>query len=112
MTGTGANGAGDMWYGLQLHGNLDIELYPEIARRAEAYGFADVAVHDAPLRRPCWPLLCDIARATSTVAVAYWARTSIPARERRRRLRGSLPSREARGPPPGTAPPGASSLSR
>jgi len=69
MTGTGAGGAGDMWYGLQLHGNLDIELYPEIARRAEAYGFADVAVHDAPLRRPCWPLLCDIARATSTVAV-------------------------------------------
>ena len=53
----------------RLHGNLDIELYPEIASRAEEYGFADVAVHDAPLRRPCWPLLCDIARATSRVIV-------------------------------------------
>ena len=50
-----------MWFGLQLHANLAIELYPEIAARAEALGFADVAVHDAPLRRPCWPLLCDIA---------------------------------------------------
>ena len=61
--------AAPMWFGLQLHANLDIELYPEIARRAEAHGFADVAVHDAPLRRPCWPLLCDIARATSRVIV-------------------------------------------
>ena len=70
MTGGGADGtAPDTVYGLQLHGNLDIELYPEIARRAEAHGFADVAVHDAPLRRPCWPLLCDIARATSTVGL-------------------------------------------
>ncbi len=58
-----------MWFGLQLHGNLDIELYPEIASRAEEYGFADVALHDAPLRRPCWPLLCDIARATSRVII-------------------------------------------
>lgn len=71
MTETSVIGANpDMWYGLQLHGNLDIELYPEIARRAEAYGFADVAVHDAPLRRPCWPLLCDIARATSKVIIS------------------------------------------
>ena len=58
-----------MWFGLQLHANLETGLYPEIARHAERLGFADVSVHDAPLRRPCWPLLCDIARATSRVLV-------------------------------------------
>lgn len=68
-TGVVDGGKTPMWFGLQLHANLATELYPEIAARAEALGFADVAVHDAPLRRPCWPLLCDIARATSRVIV-------------------------------------------
>lgn len=56
-------------FGLQLHGTLAIDAYAPLARRAEALGFADVCVHDVPMRRPCWPLLCDIARATSRVRV-------------------------------------------
>lgn len=56
-------------FGLQLHANLPIGAYADLARRAEALGFADVSVHDVTMRRPCWPLLCDIARATSRVLV-------------------------------------------
>ncbi|MEU6646454.1 LLM class flavin-dependent oxidoreductase [Saccharomonospora sp. NPDC046836] len=58
-----------MRYLLQLHGNLPIETYPEVAARAEELGFEDVTVHDVLLRRPVWPVLCDIARATSRIKV-------------------------------------------
>jgi 5,10-methylenetetrahydromethanopterin reductase len=56
-------------FGLQLHGTLPIAHYAELAARAEALGFEDVTVHDVLLRRPVWPLLCDVARATTTVRV-------------------------------------------
>jgi 5,10-methylenetetrahydromethanopterin reductase len=58
-----------MRYLLQLHGHLPIEAYPRLAARAEELGFADVTVHDVLLRRPVWPVLCDIARATTSVQV-------------------------------------------
>ncbi|GAB3495922.1 LLM class flavin-dependent oxidoreductase [Amycolatopsis cihanbeyliensis] len=54
-----------MRYLLQLHGNLPIDAYPELAGRAEELGFEDITVHDVLLRRPVWPVLCDLARATS-----------------------------------------------
>ncbi|WP_216205247.1 LLM class flavin-dependent oxidoreductase [Amycolatopsis aidingensis] len=54
-----------MRYLLQLHGNLPIEAYPKLAGRAEELGFEDITVHDVLLRRPVWPVLCDLARATS-----------------------------------------------
>jgi 5,10-methylenetetrahydromethanopterin reductase len=54
---------------LQLHGTLPIEAYPRLAARAEALGFEDVTVHDLLMRRPVWPLLCDVARATERVLV-------------------------------------------
>jgi 5,10-methylenetetrahydromethanopterin reductase len=54
---------------LQLHGHLPIDAYPRLAARAEELGFADVTVHDVLLRRPVWPVLCDIARATTSVQV-------------------------------------------
>jgi 5,10-methylenetetrahydromethanopterin reductase len=54
---------------LQLHGNLGIDEYPRLAVRAEELGFEDVTVHDLLFRRPVWPLLCDIARATTRVQV-------------------------------------------
>jgi 5,10-methylenetetrahydromethanopterin reductase len=54
---------------LQLHGDLAVDDYPELAARAEALGFEDVTVHDVLLRRPVWPLLCDIARSTARVKV-------------------------------------------
>lgn len=59
----------NMRYLLQLHGNLPIETYPAVAARAEELGFEDVTVHDVLLRRPVWPVLCDIARATSRIQV-------------------------------------------
>lgn len=58
-----------MQFGLQLHGSLPVETYPVLAARAEVLGFHDVTVHDVLMRRPVWPLLVDIARATSTVGV-------------------------------------------
>lgn len=58
-----------MRFGLQLHGTLAPDAYAALARRAEQIGFDDVTVHDLPMRRPVWPLLCDVARATSRVAV-------------------------------------------
>ena len=58
-----------MRYLLQLHGHLPIDVYPHLAARAEDLGFADVTVHDVLLRRPVWPVLCDIARATTTVQI-------------------------------------------
>lgn len=58
-----------MRHHLQLHGSLPIDAYPAIATRAEQLGFADVTLHDVLLRRPVWPVLCDIARATSRVAI-------------------------------------------
>lgn len=54
---------------LQLHGDHPIEAYADLAARAEAAGFLDVSLHDVLMRRPVWPVLCDIARATSRVAV-------------------------------------------
>lgn len=61
--------AGRMRFGLQLHGTLPLQDYPRLARAAEGYGFVDVTVHDLLLRRPVWPLLCDVARATERVLV-------------------------------------------
>ncbi|WP_158882074.1 LLM class flavin-dependent oxidoreductase [Amycolatopsis anabasis] len=58
-----------MRYLLQLHGNLPIDAYPALAARAEELGFEDVTLHDVLMRRPVWPVLCDIARATSRVQV-------------------------------------------
>lgn len=58
-----------MRFGLQLHGTLPLDAYGPLAGRAERFGFADVTVHDLLLRRPVWPLLCDIARATGRVQV-------------------------------------------
>lgn len=58
-----------MRFGLQLHGSLPVESYARLATRAETLGFHDVTVHDVLMRRPVWPLLVDIARATSTVVV-------------------------------------------
>lgn len=57
-------------FGLQLHGSLPIDAYPRLAARAEQLGFADVTVHDVLMRRPVWPLLCDVARATTHVRIA------------------------------------------
>ncbi len=54
---------------LQLHGTLPIDAYPRLAARAEALGFEDVTIHDLLMRRPVWPLLCDVARATEHVLV-------------------------------------------
>lgn len=58
-----------MRYCLQLHGTMPAAAYPALAARAETLGFDDVTVHDLLLRRPVWPLLCEIARATRRVAV-------------------------------------------
>lgn len=54
---------------LQLHGEMPVDAYPAVAARAEQLGFEDVSLHDVLLRRPVWPVLCDIARATSRVLV-------------------------------------------
>ncbi len=56
-------------FGLQLHATLPLDAYPALASRAERLGFENVTVHDVLMRRPVWPLLCDIARATASVAV-------------------------------------------
>jgi 5,10-methylenetetrahydromethanopterin reductase len=58
-----------MRFGLQLHGTLPIDSYAPLAARAEDLGFQDVSVHDLLMRRPVWPVLCDIARATEHVLV-------------------------------------------
>lgn len=58
-----------MRFALQLHATLEPDAYGPLARRAEELGFEDVTVHDLPMRRPVWPLLCDVARATERVAV-------------------------------------------
>lgn len=56
-----------MKFGVQFHGSLPIDRYAPLAHRAEELGFSDVTVHDVMMRRPVWPLLGDVARATSTV---------------------------------------------
>lgn len=56
-------------FGLQLHGSLAIDAYPRMAARAEGLGFDDVTIHDVLMRRPVWPLSCDVARATSRITV-------------------------------------------
>lgn len=58
-----------MRYLLQLHGNLPACAYPDIAVQAESLGFEDLTVHDVLLRRPVWPLLCEIARVTDRIQV-------------------------------------------
>lgn len=58
-----------MRYGLQLHGTLELSAFAVLARRAEALGFVDVTFHDTLMRRPVWPVLCDIADATKRVQV-------------------------------------------
>jgi len=58
-----------MDYGLQLHGTLPLESFGPLAEKAERAGFDDVTFHDTLMRRPVWPVLCDIARATSSVLV-------------------------------------------
>lgn len=58
-----------MRYGLQLHGTLELAAFPVLAGRAEALGFGDVTFHDTLMRRPVWPVLCDIANATERVLV-------------------------------------------
>ncbi len=58
-----------MRFGLQLHASLPIAEYPALARRAEQLGFGDITVHDVLMRRPVWPLLCDVARATSSAEI-------------------------------------------
>lgn len=58
-----------MNYGLQLHGNLDLDEYPRLVEKIENYGFADLSIHDVLLRRPVWPLLCDVARASTTLEI-------------------------------------------
>lgn len=54
---------------LQLHGDHPIDAYGDLAAQAENAGFADVTLHDVLMRRPVWPVLCDIARATRRVQV-------------------------------------------
>lgn len=54
---------------LQLHGTLPLDAYGRLAMRAETLGFEDVTIHDLLLRRPVWPLLCDVARCTRRVLV-------------------------------------------
>lgn len=54
---------------LQLHGDHPIGAYGHLAAQAEAAGFVDVSLHDVLMRRPVWPVLCDIARATTRVEV-------------------------------------------
>lgn len=56
-----------MRFGLQLHGTLELEQFPVLAARAEALGFEDVTFHDTLMRRPVWPVLCELARATERV---------------------------------------------
>jgi 5,10-methylenetetrahydromethanopterin reductase len=58
-----------MQFGLQLHASMPVDAYPPLAARAEQLGFADITVHDVLMRRPVWPLLCDVARATNDVKV-------------------------------------------
>lgn len=59
----------DVSFGLQLHGDLDVESYPRLAARAEQLGFEDITLHDVLMRRPVWPVLVDMARATQHLAV-------------------------------------------
>lgn len=54
---------------LQLHGDLSLDAYPRLAARAEELGFADLTVHDVLMRRPVWPVLVDVARATQRIEV-------------------------------------------
>lgn len=56
-------------FGLQLHGDLDVDAYPRLAARAEQLGFEDITLHDVLMRRPVWPVLVDMARATRQLAV-------------------------------------------
>lgn len=58
-----------MRYCLQLHGDLPLDAYPRLAARAEELGFADLTVHDVLMRRPVWPVLVDIARATERLEI-------------------------------------------
>ena len=58
-----------MRFGLQLHGTLPLEAFGPLAAEAERHGFEDVTFHDTLMRRPVWPVLCDIARATGSVLV-------------------------------------------
>ncbi len=58
-----------MDFGLQLHGTLPLEAFGPLAAKAEKAGFEDVTFHDTLMRRPVWPVLCDIARATNSVLV-------------------------------------------
>ncbi len=56
-------------FALQLHGNLPLDAYPRLTQRAEQIGFDDLTVHDVLLRRPVWPVLCDIASASERMLV-------------------------------------------
>jgi 5,10-methylenetetrahydromethanopterin reductase len=58
-----------MRFGLQLHGTLPLDAFGRLATEAERLGFEDVTFHDTLMRRPVWPVLCDIARATRSVMV-------------------------------------------
>jgi len=58
-----------MRFCLQLHGDLAADAYCTLAAQAEAFGFEDVTLHDLLMRRPAWPVLCDIARSTTHVLV-------------------------------------------
>ena len=58
-----------MRFGLQLHGTLPLESFGPLAAEGERLGFEDVTFHDTLMRRPVWPVLCDIARATRSVLV-------------------------------------------
>lgn len=58
-----------MKFAIQFHGDHPIGAYGDLAAQAEQAGFADVTLHDVLMRRPVWPVLCDIARATSRVEV-------------------------------------------
>lgn len=56
-----------MRFSLQLHASLPLPMYERLPATAERYGFVDVTVHDLVLRRPVWPLLHRVARATGRV---------------------------------------------
>lgn len=58
-----------MKFAIQFHGDHPIGAYGDLAAQAEDAGFADVTLHDVLMRRPVWPVLCDIARATRRVEV-------------------------------------------
>ena len=63
----GRQGVLSVRFSLRLHNNLPIEVYPRIARAAEAAGFDQIWVSHDLFFRSAWVILASMATVTERV---------------------------------------------